>query len=85
MPEAATRSRLAVFMFTDITGSTAMKSRLGTAAYAGLLRQHNDTFHGILSNVAGSTELENPGDGFLARFLTASRFPTCRTPTPLTR
>lgn len=72
MPTGQLESRLAVFMFTDIVGSTAMKGRLGTANYAALIGQHNGAFRSIIAEVPGAIELENPGDGFLARFPTAS-------------
>lgn len=73
MPKSQLESRHAVFMFTDIVGSTAMKSRLGAVNYAPLVRQHNEVFRSILSDVPGAIELENPGDGFLARLPTASK------------
>ncbi len=71
MPDPPAQSRVIVFMFTDIVGSSALKARLGTADYAALLRQHNDAFRRVLADARG-TELENPGDGFLTRFETAS-------------
>lgn len=69
---AATASRLMVIMFTDLADSTLIKGRLGAVAYAALARAHDDLFRAIVASVPGAEVLKDIGDGFMARFATAS-------------
>jgi serine/threonine-protein kinase len=59
-------------MFTDLVDSVALKTRLGGVAYASLISAHDSLFKGIVADVPGATVLKDTGDGFLARFATAS-------------
>src|SRR3954462_3418534 len=67
-----TSSRLAVLLFTDIVGSTDLKSRLGTTAYTAQLARHDALFRSLTARVPGAAILQDTGDGFFASFLTAS-------------
>jgi class 3 adenylate cyclase/serine/threonine protein kinase len=69
MPPA---SRLTVLLFTDIVGSTHLKSDLGTAEYARVLDEHNDLFESACARFEGHV-LKHTGDGFFASFGTASQ------------
>ena len=44
MPDAGVASSVRVVLFTDVVGSTDLKSRLGTHAYLPLLQRHNELF-----------------------------------------
>ena len=66
--QTATSSRLAVLLFTDLVGSTEMKSRLGTAVYAGLLSRHDALFKQIITQIPDAQILEDTGDGYFAAF-----------------
>ncbi len=58
---------LATVLFTDLVGSTAKAHALGDAAWASLLRSHNDVVRRELDRFAGE-EIDTAGDGFLALF-----------------
>jgi serine/threonine-protein kinase len=72
MSAGSTPSRLTVLLFSDIVGSTDLKSDLGTPAYAKLLEQHNRLFESALRQVAGAEVVKHTGDGYFAVFPTAS-------------
>jgi class 3 adenylate cyclase/serine/threonine protein kinase len=65
-------TRLMVLMFTDVADSTGLKSRLGASEFARLLTAHDACFRKIVGQVAGAEVLKDLGDGFMARFDTAS-------------
>src|SRR5688572_16958793 len=72
MSDTAVRSRVRVLLFSDIVGSTDLKSRLGTAGYWPLLERHNQLFHQSCAGVRGAQIVKHTGDGFLALFEAAS-------------
>src|SRR5687767_3222582 len=65
-------SRLAVLLFTDIVGSTELKSRLGAAAYSQLLTRHDALFQRALAGAGSAQVINDTGDGYLVSFTTAS-------------
>lgn len=69
-------SRLTVFMFTDVAGSTQLKnappSGIGASAYAELARAHDALFRRIVGDIPGAEVLKDVGDGFMTAFPTAS-------------
>src|SRR3954464_8011638 len=69
---ATPATRLAVLLFTDIVGSTQLKSTLGTAVYTRLLQRHNELFDAGLRECAGAQSIKHTGDGYFASFPTAS-------------
>lgn len=70
LPEQGTR--LAVLLFTDIVGSTDLKSRLGDSAYKRLLDRQNQLFETGAREISGARVIKHTGDGFLAEFRTPS-------------
>lgn len=70
--DEASEKQLAVLLFTDIVGSVALQSRLGTTAYTRYITRHDAIFKECLSHVRGARILNETGDGFLVRFQTAS-------------
>jgi pimeloyl-ACP methyl ester carboxylesterase len=58
---------LATVLFTDLVGSTERATKLGDAAWSGLLAQHHDAVRRELVRFAGE-EVDTAGDGFLALF-----------------
>lgn len=60
----------AVFVFTDVVGSTALAETLGDAAWADALRGHNRAIRRELA-AAGGEEIAFLGDGFLVMFADA--------------
>jgi serine/threonine-protein kinase len=69
---ATPATRLAVLLFTDIVGSTQLKSTLGTAVYTRLLQRHNELFDAGLRECPGAQSIKHTGDGYFASFTTAS-------------
>src|SRR5688572_17920177 len=67
-----TPSRLAVLLFTDIVGSTELKTRLGANAYSRLLSRHDQLFKQSLSELPSAQVINDTGDGYLVAFATAS-------------
>src|SRR5688572_15228210 len=67
-----TPSRLAVLLFTDLVGSTELKTRLGAGAYSRLLSRHDALFKQSLSEIASAEVINDTGDGYLLAFATAS-------------
>jgi class 3 adenylate cyclase len=64
------------FMFTDIVGSTSLAEELGNAAWAQLLRWHDDTLRSLIAAQHG--RVVNPsGDGFFAAFAGAPEAVAC--------
>ncbi|HKY77105.1 MAG TPA: AAA family ATPase, partial [Acidimicrobiia bacterium] len=61
----------AIVLFTDLVGSTELRSRLGEAAAEDLRRQHNALVTGGVTG-SGGTVVKNLGDGFMATFGGAS-------------
>ena len=72
MSDGVTQSRLAVLLFTDVVGSTDLKSKIGTSAYTRLLSRHNDLFESLCKRFDGGEILKHTGDGFMASFADAS-------------
>src|SRR4051812_27479253 len=70
--DSTTVSRLAVLLFTDIAGSTELKSRLGAAAYSRLLSRHDGLFKQSLAGLPSVEVINDTGDGYLVAFATAS-------------
>ncbi|MBC7773390.1 MAG: protein kinase, partial [Pyrinomonadaceae bacterium] len=65
-------TKLMVLMFTDLAGSVDLKTRLGASVYARLISRHDALFKHVLAAIPGSQTIKDTGDGFLARFETAS-------------
>ena len=61
----------AIVLFTDLVGSTELRSRLGEAAAEDLRRQHDVLVAGAVAG-SGGTVVKNLGDGFMATFGGAS-------------
>jgi class 3 adenylate cyclase len=61
----------AIVLFTDLVGSTELRSRLGEAAAEDLRRQHDALVTGAVEG-AGGTVVKNLGDGLMATFGGAS-------------
>lgn len=61
-----------VLMFTDMVGSTDLKSRIGIAAYAPLAARAEQLFHRTVATIPGADILKDTGDGYMASFETAS-------------
>ena len=67
---------LATVMFTDIVDSTATAARLGDARWRSLLETHSASVRRSLQLHEGR-EVDNAGDGFLARFEGPARAIRC--------
>ncbi len=63
---ADTETHFAVLLFTDIVGSTELKSRHGVPAYSLALRAHNGHFERIARTCLNMRTLQNRGDGYFA-------------------
>lgn len=63
---------LTVFVFTDVVGSVDLKSRLGDAAAAAIMAQHDALVRELIGAIPRGQILQDTGDGILARFATAS-------------
>ena len=63
-------------LFTDIEGSTALTQRLGDVGAMELLRLHDSTVRGALSETGG-TEIKHTGDGLMASFSSVARAVEC--------
>ena len=61
---------LAILLFTDLAGSTAMFERLGDVEARAVLRTHDEIVRRELGR-HGGTEVKHTGDGFLAKFTSA--------------
>jgi class 3 adenylate cyclase len=61
----------AIVLFTDLVGSTELRSRLGEAAAEDLRRRHDALVTGGITG-SGGTVVKNLGDGFMATFGGAS-------------
>src|SRR5262249_33132425 len=66
-PHPVSSGELATILFTDLVGSTDRARELGDAAWASLLRRHNQVVRGLLDR-HGGVEVDTAGDGFLALF-----------------
>lgn len=78
MPTPNAPTRLMVFMFTDVVGSTAIKSQFGTRTYAQLLARHDELFREAIGEAHGSSEIsQDTGDGHLVSLNTASAAVRC--------
>jgi len=67
---------LATILFTDIVGSTATLERIGDAAWAGILAQHNELMQFELDRYRGR-EIKKTGDGIMAVFDGPARAVEC--------
>jgi class 3 adenylate cyclase/tetratricopeptide (TPR) repeat protein len=65
-------SRLMVFMFTDLVGSTALKDSLRSEGYLPLLKRHDELLRDAIADVPGAKVQQDTGDGIFAVFATAS-------------
>src|SRR5688572_981317 len=65
-------SHLAVLLFTDIVGSTELKTRLGNTGYGRLLSRHDEIFKRALDAIPAAHVINDTGDGYLVVFSTAS-------------
>lgn len=63
---------LATIVFSDIVDSTSVLERIGDAAWADLLRAHNEAIRVVIDRYRGR-EIDTMGDGFLALFDGAAR------------
>lgn len=63
-------------LFTDVVGHTEMMQRLGDEAGRELLREHERITREVLRG-HGGTEVKTMGDGFMARFGSATRALEC--------
>ncbi|MBL8901051.1 MAG: tetratricopeptide repeat protein [Planctomycetes bacterium] len=66
-------SRLLVVLFTDVVGSTDLKSKLGANAYGALAARHDQIFRALVDAIPGAEILKDLGDGFMAIFERASQ------------
>src|SRR5436190_23824761 len=57
-----------VLLFTDVVGSVAIKSQIGTVPYSRLISRHDELFRSILQSISGADVVKDTGDGFMARF-----------------
>jgi CHASE2 domain-containing sensor protein/class 3 adenylate cyclase len=58
--------RVAVLLFSDLVGSVALQSRVGTQAYSRMLSRHNELFRQAVETEGRGRILNYTGDGFLA-------------------
>lgn len=63
---------LATIVFSDIVDSTKILERVGDAAWADLLRTHNERVRAVIDRFLGR-EITTLGDGFLALFDSAGK------------
>lgn len=63
-------------LFTDLEGSTSMTQELGDAVAMTVLRTHDATVRGLLSELGGS-EVKHTGDGIMASFPSVVRAVEC--------
>ncbi len=68
-----TVSQLMVVMFTDLVGSTGLKSRLGATVYRRLLTEHERLIRHVINDDSSARVLGDTGDGLLVGFNTADR------------
>ncbi|MGH2356789.1 MAG: adenylate/guanylate cyclase domain-containing protein [Candidatus Limnocylindria bacterium] len=66
-PSAVGERVLATILFTDIVGSTERARQMGDAAWARLLRRHDEVVRHLLP-LHGGSEVDTAGDSFLALF-----------------
>ena len=59
-------TRFAILLFTDIVGSTHLKTTHGLPAFREALRTHNEHFERIARECRGIRILQNMGDGYFA-------------------
>ena len=64
----AEHRKLATILFTDIVGSTELKSRLGELKAVSLIREHHALLRQILGRFDEGQEVETAGDSFLLLF-----------------
>ena len=61
---AGSETRFAVLFFTDIVGSTDLKTRHGVPAFSTALCTHNGHFERLVRECRGLRILQNMGDGY---------------------
>jgi class 3 adenylate cyclase len=64
-------------MFTDIEGSTALRTTLGDAQTDSLFREHDELIRGHIAEHRGHDQKGALGDGFLAVFVSTRRAVAC--------
>jgi class 3 adenylate cyclase len=62
----APETRFAVLIFTDIVGSTELKTHHGVPAYREALGVHNRHFESLAATSPGFRNLQNTGDDYFA-------------------
>lgn len=62
---------LRVLMFTDLVGSTSLKTRLGDNAAGALIDEHRDLIRSLCAQTGGQI-VDNAGDGFFLKFFEPS-------------
>ncbi len=75
-PPEIVEGGLTTLMFTDLEGSTDLRTRLGDDAAQKLLHQHEQIVRAMLAE-HGGREVKALGDGFLATFASARRALAC--------
>jgi class 3 adenylate cyclase/DNA-binding SARP family transcriptional activator len=75
-PSEASEGALTIVMFTDVEGSTDLRSRCGDEAAQKLLRRHEEIVRALIAE-HGGREVKALGDGFLATFPSARRALVC--------
>ena len=63
-------------LFTDVEGSTDLRTRRGDAAAHEVLRAHEDVVRACVAD-HGGREVKSLGDGFMIAFVSARRALTC--------
>ena len=66
------RTGLVTLLFTDIVGSTKIKSDLGEKKGYEVIRRHHELIRGVLKDFAGGEEIKTSGDSFFIAFVRPS-------------
>ena len=66
------RTGLVTLLFTDIVGSTRIKSDLGEKKGYEVIRRHHELIRGVLKDFAGGEEIKTSGDSFFIAFVRPS-------------
>ena len=65
------RTALLALLFTDVEGSTALRSEMGELPASALLENHGKVIREVLAEFADAQEISTAGDSFGAAFPTA--------------
>ena len=66
------RTGLVTLLFTDIVGSTKIKSDLGEKKGYEVIRRHHELIRGVLKDFTGGEEIKTSGDSFFIAFVRPS-------------